>query len=122
MVNGVFLTVNRPTDGAAGLRRDEENTIVNAHLNGSACLIIGPPRDLKNSQLITAGIELPNFIEALYPRLSAVLINYPVRTPGRQCVIESLERRGDSQLLRVLLRCLQECVLQIQLRIERGVV
>ena len=115
----VFLPVHGPTYGAPRLRRGQKSAVINTHLNGSTLFVIIPGRDLQNWQLIAGGMKLPDFVEALYPGLPAILINYAIGSPRSQCVVETLKCCPNRHLLRRFLCSLEERVLKIQLGIER---
>src|SRR6266568_1174350 len=118
VVNRVLVAIDAPIDGAAGLRGDQVNAVVDASLDGRAFFVVVPGCDLQGGQLFAAGIEFSDFTETLQPGLSAVLVNYAIRAPCGQGIVEAFEGSAHCQALRRLLRCLEERVLKVQFRVE----
>src|SRR6266404_9435205 len=106
VVNRVLVAIDAPIDGAAGLRGDQVNAVVDASLDGRTFFVVVPGCNLEGGQLFAAGIEFSDFTETLQPGLSAVLVNHAIRAPSGQRIVETFESGADGQALRRLLRCL----------------
>ncbi len=92
MVNGIFVSADRPSQAVGGYRGGHGQTIVNPGFYLGCLFIIVPRNQLQVWQRILRVVDAVDFGECLQPGLAALLSHDPVGSPGSQGVVESLVR------------------------------
>jgi hypothetical protein len=98
VVDGVFISLNFPVQPVCRGRSGQRKAITDSRFDLGAFFVIVPGHELQIGKLLPRVIQSVDLGESFQPGLAALLAHDPVRTPGRQRIVETFVGRADSLL------------------------
>jgi hypothetical protein len=100
VIDCTFVSSYRPLQCAAGKRGGKRNAVVDSRLDFRRFLVIVPGNQLQICKFLCCAVNPVNFGKCFQPRLAALLLHDPVRSPGRKRIVKTFIRRSYRLLAR----------------------